>query len=66
MPGDTYGAHLEPRVESWPGVVPGLFLEVVMHRQPVNKYKSARGFRRDVRTVKALNMAGPMRGGIRL
>lgn len=38
-----------------------------MHRKPVNKMKSAKRFKRDVRKTKSLNMkAGPMRGGIRL
>lgn len=51
-----------------PGVVPGFFfLEVSMHRRPVNKSKSAAHFRRNVGKTKAINMkAAPMRGGIRL
>lgn len=38
-----------------------------MHRRHVNKFKSAKVFRRHSHHTKALNMkAGPMRGGIRL
>lgn len=37
-----------------------------MHRHPVNKRKSVNQFRRGVSKTKALNMRGPMRGGIRL
>lgn len=38
-----------------------------MHRQPTNKHKSARNFRKNTTKTKAINMrAGPMRGGIRL
>jgi len=37
------------------------------HRNPVNKAKSARSFRKDGQRTKAPNMAGPpMRGGFRL
>lgn len=42
-------------------------LEVVMHRMPVNKHRSAKQFKRNIRKTKAPNMkAAPMRGGIRL
>lgn len=37
-----------------------------MHRRPVNKFKSAKSFRRNVGRTKAANFAGVMRGGIRL
>lgn len=37
-----------------------------MHRQPVNKRKSAAKFGRNTQKTKAANMRGPMRGGIRL
>lgn len=38
-----------------------------MHRQAVNKRKSANSFRKDTRRTKTINIkAGPMRGGIRL
>jgi len=38
-----------------------------MHRQHVNKSKSARQFRRNVQRTKAANLTpAPMRGGIRL
>lgn len=37
-----------------------------MARYRVNKGASARKFRRNVNRTKALNMKGPMRGGIRL
>lgn len=38
-----------------------------MHRKPVNKFKSAKVFKRHVGKTKAVNMyAAPMRGGIRL
>lgn len=38
-----------------------------MHRRPVNKFKSAKQFKRNVSRTKAPNMkAAPMRGGIRL
>jgi len=36
------------------------------HRKPVNKGTSAKQFRRDTRHTKAVNLAAPMRGGIRL
>lgn len=35
-------------------------------RHSVNKHKSARKFRKNVSRTKAVNLAGPMRGGIRL
>lgn len=38
-----------------------------MHRHHVNKFKSAKSFKKHVRRTKAPNMkAAPMRGGIRL
>lgn len=37
-----------------------------MHRQPVNKYRSANKFKSQVRKTKSINVAAPMRGGIRL
>lgn len=38
-----------------------------MRRMPVNKYKSARKFRRQAQRTKAVNVrAMPMRGGFRL
>ena len=37
-----------------------------MHRRPVNKFKSAKSFRKNVGKTKAMNVAGVMRGGIRL
>lgn len=37
-----------------------------MHRYHVNKRASANKFRRNVKQTKALNLRGPMRGGIRL
>lgn len=38
-----------------------------MHRRPVNKSRSAKQFRRNMRRTKSVNMKGaPMRGGIRL
>jgi hypothetical protein len=38
-----------------------------MHRKAVNKFKSARTFKKNVKKTKSLNMRGaPMRGGIRL
>nr|QJB20975.1 MAG: hypothetical protein [Microvirus sp.] len=37
-----------------------------MHRKPVNKFKSAKNFRRNVAKTKAANFIGVMRGGIRL
>lgn len=38
-----------------------------MHRMPVNKQRSAKVFKRQLRKTKAPNMkAAPMRGGIRL
>ena len=38
-----------------------------LHRKPVNKYKSAKRFKRNVSTTKAANMSlNPMRGGWRL
>ena len=35
-------------------------------RMATNKYRSAKQFRRNTERTKAANMAGPMRGGIRL
>jgi len=37
-----------------------------MHRRPVNKGKSARSFRKDVRKTASKNLAKPGRGGFRL
>lgn len=37
-----------------------------MYRKHVNKHRSAAQFRSNVGRTKALNMKGPMRGGIRL
>lgn len=38
-----------------------------MHRQGVNKYRSARKFKKHLGRTKSINMrAAPMRGGIRL
>ena len=37
-----------------------------MHRRPVNKFQSAKKFRKNVSKTKAMNFAGVMRGGIRL
>lgn len=37
-----------------------------MHRNHVNKHKSAGNFRRNVGKTKQINFAGVMRGGIRL
>lgn len=37
-----------------------------MRRMPVNKYRSASKFRRQVGKTKAINISAPMRGGIRL
>lgn len=37
-----------------------------LKRYPVNKYSSARKFRKSVQRTKGANMNGPMRGGIRL
>lgn len=37
-----------------------------LKRKPVNKYRSASKFKRQVRRTKQANVAGPMRGGIRL
>jgi len=37
-----------------------------MYRSPVNKHKSAKQFKRNVRKTKAANMGAVMRGGIRL
>jgi len=36
-----------------------------MFRRPVNKKKSARQFRHNVKRTKGANMKGPMRGGFR-
>lgn len=42
-------------------------LEFAMHRIPVNKHRSAKTFKKNVRKTKVVNMrAAPMRGGIRL
>ncbi|QXP08440.1 MAG: hypothetical protein [Arizlama microvirus] len=37
-----------------------------MKRSPVNKYRSAKAFRRDVSKTKLVNVKGVQRGGIRL
>lgn len=37
-----------------------------MHRRPVNKFNSAKSFRKNVGKTKAANFVGVMRGGIRL
>lgn len=37
-----------------------------LSRHGVNKHSSARKFRKSSQRTKAANMAGPMRGGIRL
>lgn len=37
-----------------------------MHRMPVSKIRSVRKFRAQSQRTKALNVFGPMRGGIRL
>lgn len=38
-----------------------------MHRHHVNKFKSAKHFKKHVKRTKSVNMhAAPMRGGIRL
>lgn len=37
-----------------------------MFRRPVNKYKSARSFKHNVKRTKAANMKGLARGGWRL
>lgn len=37
-----------------------------MRRVPVNKYASAKSFRRGASKIKALNLRGSQRGGIRL
>lgn len=37
-----------------------------VHRGRVNKYSSARSFRGQLRRTHRRNVAGPMRGGIRL
>lgn len=37
-----------------------------MYRKNVNKHKSAKQFRRNVGRTKGANIAGVMRGGIRL
>lgn len=37
-----------------------------MRRAPVNKFKSAKTFRRNVSKTKAINVKGSQRGGIRL
>lgn len=39
---------------------------VPSRRKPVSKFKSARKFRKQSRRTKRANVAGPMRGGIRL
>lgn len=35
-------------------------------RRPVNKRRSARSFRKDVRKTRAVNLVAPSRGGYRL
>ena len=42
------------------------FIMRPVSRVPVNKARSARKFRANTTRTKAANMAGPMRGGIRL
>lgn len=37
-----------------------------MRRRPVNKRRSAAQFRSNLKRTKAVNVKGPMRGGIRL
>ena len=37
-----------------------------MHRRPVNKFRSARKFKGQVRKTAAVNMRRPGRGGFRL
>lgn len=37
-----------------------------LKRRPVNKSKSAKGFRKSVGKTKPANLTNPMRGGIRL
>lgn len=37
-----------------------------LRRKPVNKYRSARSFRKQTRRTNSRNMTSPMRGGIRL
>lgn len=37
-----------------------------MHRKHVNKHRSAKQFRHNVKHTKSPNVAAPMRGGIRL
>lgn len=37
-----------------------------LSRQPVNKYRSAKRFRRSVSLTKGANIQGPVRGGWRL
>lgn len=37
-----------------------------LKRQGLNKHRSAGKFRRNVSRTRAINFAGPMRGGIRL
>lgn len=37
-----------------------------MKRHPVSKHRSVKQFRKSAGKTKALNMVGPMRGGIRL
>lgn len=57
----SFGVELSPAYA-------GLFFgDLTMHRNFVNKGKSAKRFRRQVGKTKSINMkAGPMRGGIRL
>lgn len=38
----------------------------MFRRQPVKKAKSIKQFRRNTGRTKAINLVGPMRGGIRL
>lgn len=37
-----------------------------LKRKPVNKFKSAKKFRKQSRRTKGMNITAPMRGGIRL
>lgn len=42
-------------------------LEIVMHRVPVNKHRSAKKFKKQISRTKEMNIkTAPMRGGIRL
>lgn len=58
-----------PWVYPYPGhhvVSPSLSPEVFMARYAVSKSKSVRKFNAQKSKTKAINLAGPMRGGIRL